>query len=233
MPIPIRILPQPDDVTCGPTSLHAVYRYYGIEMGLEQVIDNVSSLEDGGTLAVMLGIDAMERGLRARIYTYNLRVFDPTWANLTPAELQQKLRDQLEYRRSNKMQEASAAYDHFLDLGGEIRFDALSRSLLEGYLSRGIPILAGLNATYLYNCSREYTNSKSETIYHDLKGESVGHFVVLCGMDEEDQMLVADPYTENPISGDNYYRAPVERLIHSILLGVLTYDANLLVLEKA
>ena len=52
-------------------------------------------------------------------------------------------------------------------------------------------------------------------------------------MDEEDQMLVADPYTENPISGDNYYRAPVERLIHSILLGVLTYDANLLVLEKA
>jgi ABC-type bacteriocin/lantibiotic exporter with double-glycine peptidase domain len=32
------ILPQPDDTTCGPTCLHAVYRYWGDEIPLAQVI---------------------------------------------------------------------------------------------------------------------------------------------------------------------------------------------------
>ena len=43
-------------------------------------------------------------------------------------------------------------------------------------------------------------------------------------------MIVADPYRENPISGDNLYVVRMDRLINSILLGVLTYDANLLVI---
>ena len=32
------ILPQPDDCTCGPTCLHAVYRYFGDEIPLTQVV---------------------------------------------------------------------------------------------------------------------------------------------------------------------------------------------------
>ena len=27
--LPVRTLPQPDETTCGPTCLHAVYRYWG------------------------------------------------------------------------------------------------------------------------------------------------------------------------------------------------------------
>lgn len=52
----LRILAQPDDITCGPTSLHAVYTYYGNILDLTEVIASVKSLEGGGTLAVMLGI---------------------------------------------------------------------------------------------------------------------------------------------------------------------------------
>jgi ABC-type bacteriocin/lantibiotic exporter with double-glycine peptidase domain len=48
------ILPQPDDSTCGPTCLHAIYRYFGDEVPLDQVIREVPSLHSGGTLAVML-----------------------------------------------------------------------------------------------------------------------------------------------------------------------------------
>ena len=51
----LKILTQPDDSTCGPTSLHAVYQYFDDEISLEQVISEVSFLEDGGTLAVFLG----------------------------------------------------------------------------------------------------------------------------------------------------------------------------------
>jgi hypothetical protein len=34
----LEMLPQPDDTTCGPTCLHAVYRYRGHEIPLDQVI---------------------------------------------------------------------------------------------------------------------------------------------------------------------------------------------------
>ena len=38
------ILPQPDLFTCGPTSLHAVYRYHGDDIPLEQVIAETGKL---------------------------------------------------------------------------------------------------------------------------------------------------------------------------------------------
>ena len=47
------ILPQPDDRTCGPTCLHALYRYYFDEMPLEQVVQEVPQLEGGGTLVIL------------------------------------------------------------------------------------------------------------------------------------------------------------------------------------
>lgn len=62
MTIPVKMLSQPDDTTCGPTSLHAVYNYFGSSLSLHQLISEVRSLEEGGTLAVMLGIDALKRG---------------------------------------------------------------------------------------------------------------------------------------------------------------------------
>ena len=68
----IDIQAQPDDVTCGPTCLQALYSYYGDVVALKEVIQEVKQLKFGGTLAVMLGNHALKRGYKARIYTYNL-----------------------------------------------------------------------------------------------------------------------------------------------------------------
>ena len=75
----VRILPQPTETTCGPTCLHAVYRFYNDRISLTKLVDEIPYLEEGGTLAVMLGTHALKRGYRAKIYTYNLHMFDPTW----------------------------------------------------------------------------------------------------------------------------------------------------------
>jgi hypothetical protein len=74
----IEILPQPDDATCGPTCLHAVYRFFEDPIPLDRVIAEVEPLKAGGTLAVNLARHALGRGYAATIYTYNPRVFDPT-----------------------------------------------------------------------------------------------------------------------------------------------------------
>lgn len=230
--LPIKILSQPDDETCGPTSLHAVYNYFGDDISLGDVISGVSYLETGGTLAVMLAIHALQRGYEAYIYTYNLHVFDPTWFYDSHVDIAAKLQQQMKYKLDKRLQLATGAYLEFLHLGGTLRFEDLSPTLLKNYFNQGIPILTGLSATYLYQCAREYIGHNNEIYYDDERGHPSGHFVILAGYDDlKKHVVVADPYAENLLSGDNYYSVKVGRLINSIMLGILTYDANLLVIK--
>ncbi|MFU8822557.1 MAG: peptidase-C39 like family protein [Gammaproteobacteria bacterium] len=228
----IPIQPQPDDVTCGPTCLQAVYRQLGQHLDLQQIIDEVRGLPDGGTLAVFLGIHALKRGLNARLYSYHLKIFDPSWRGATRAELAGKLEAQLAFKHGKKFVAASRAYIRFLELGGEIAFDDLTAELLDVSFDAGLPVLTGLSATYLYDSRREYTDRHNRAVYDDLRGEPTGHFVVLCGR-EHGKVRVADPFIGNPLADDShYYDVDVERLIRAILLGVMTYDANLLVIAE-
>jgi len=225
-----RIEAQPDDDTCGATALHAVYRHFGMDRSLRQVVNEVHQLEEGGTLAVLLGIHALRQGLHARLYSYNLRVFDPSWDGLPPKVLRQKLIAQTRIKEGKKLHAACLAYARYLKDGGEIRFDDPEPALLRSYFDRRLPILAGLSATYIYKGKREYADSKGRSIYHDLRGKPMGHFVVLTGM-EHKRVHVADPYQANPLADGRTYAVPVGRLINSIMLGIVTYDANLLILS--
>jgi hypothetical protein len=223
------ILPQPDATTCGPTCLQAVYRFFGDHISLEQVVSEVPTLESGGTLAVFLACHALRRGYRARIYTYNLQVFDPTWFDeLDRTEMRQRLAQQLQYKRDGRQDVAISAFLNFLDLGGEVRCQDLNRNIIRRYLNRAIPILTGLSATYLYRSARELgTDGRPD----DIRGEPAGHFVVLSGYDREAMNVsVADPLP-NPVSNRQHYSVSIDRVICSILLGILTYDANLLVIQ--
>ncbi|MCF8413518.1 MAG: C39 family peptidase [Melioribacteraceae bacterium] len=226
----IKILQQPNDITCGPTCLHAVYNYYGEPVDIDKIIHEVGSLETGGTLSVMLANHALKQGYDATIYTYNLTVFDPTWFS-GDVNISAKLKEQLKYKKSSKLRAASLEYIEFLRLGGKIKSVDLNPKLLMKFFNKGIPILTGLSATYLYNCSREFTNEEDQAVYHDTKGYNTGHFVLLSSFDKEKRMVsVSDPYKENPISGEKYYYVDIGRLLNSIMLSINTYDSNLLLI---
>ncbi|MFH2137848.1 MAG: C39 family peptidase [Candidatus Omnitrophota bacterium] len=228
----IKIETQPDDFTCGPTSLHAVYNYYRDDISLSEVISKVASLEEeGGTLAVCLGSHALKRGYSATVFSYNPKVFDPTWNSFTSEEIIERLSDQLKYKKGKKFSNATDEYIKFLRSGGKLAFNDLTPALLKYYFDKKIPVLAGLNATYLYQSKREHVGINGNVIEDDLKGTSAGHFVVLCGEKDSSQVVVADPYKKNPFSPDNYYEVDINRLINSIMLGVITYDANLLIIQ--
>ena len=44
-------------------------------------------------------------------------------------------------------------------------------------------------------------------------------------------VLVADPLMPNPLATEQLYELNIDRVVNSILLGILTYDANLLILQ--
>ncbi len=226
----IDILRQPDDETCGPTCLHAIYRYYGLELPLEQLIADVPKLEDGGTLAVLMGCDALRRDYTAKLYTYNLPVFDPSWFELEPEEFAARLRAQMAFKKTRRrLQTASKAYIDFLERGGKIRFEDLTTALIRRFLSSGRPIITGLSSTYLHRSPREFG---PEAIDDDVRGEPAGHFVILAGYNRETrEVLVADPLNPNPLSNTHEYLVSIDRVICAVLLGVVTHDANLLIIE--
>lgn len=226
--LPLDLPRQPTDTSCGPTCLHALYNFYGDTAPLNQLIAEIPKVEGGGTLAVMLGSHALRRGYRATLYTYNLRIFDPTWFTLPRHEFADRLHQQGTVRRNTKERHAARAYLDFFTLGGEIRFEDLTSSLIRRHLKRGQPILTGLSATFLYRSAREIAETNRDD---DIRGDPVGHFVVLYGYDAEHrEVYVADPYPQNPFLPGTAYSVSIDRLINAILLGVLTYDANLLVI---
>lgn len=226
----LEILPQPDDRTCGPTCLHAVYRYHGLDLSLDEVIRDVRTLDSGGTLAVLLGNDALERGFEAILYTYNLQVFDPTWFTDDSVDIAERLMRQRAVKSGRRLQAATRAYLEFIERGGDLRLADLTPALIRKYLTKKQPILTGLSSTFLYRAMREYGDDDDSD---DIRGEPQGHFVVLAGYDADDRVVhVADPFLENPmVRRAHYYEVDIDRVIGSILLGVLTYDAVLLVVR--
>lgn len=227
----LAIQPQPDNTTCGPTCLHAVYGYFGDAMPLGRVISETRTIDEGGTFAVLLGCHALARGYSVEVYTWNLQVFDPTWFSLGQGDMRERLaaRRKAKARSNRKLVSAIDAYLDFMDAGGEVHFEDLTPALIRKFLTRGIPVLSGLSSTYLYQAMREIGSDMSDD---DIRGDPQGHFVVLCGYDRDDRtVLVADPMHPNPAFQGLQYVVEIDRLVCSILLGILTHDADMLVIR--
>jgi hypothetical protein len=220
---------QPDDVTCGPTCLRKVYDFYGLRVDDAEVLGEIDRNEDGGTLAVFLGIAGLRRGFGARIYSYDLRIFDPTWHGLPRAALAEKIHARFPFLPDSQRLRAARAYLDFLEMGGDLAFDELSPALLKRIIDREHPVLAGLSATYLYRFARERQLDDERLVEDDVGGEPTGHFVVICGYEHWGrQFSLRDPSRHVPIAPDGRQVVDGQRLINAILLGDVTYDAVLL-----
>lgn len=232
--IELNIRTQPNDETCGPTSLHAIYHYYGLNISLNEVIESIERSLSGGTLSPLLGKNALSHGFDATIYVNQLDIFDPSWFKNSAASSEKlllKLKSQDKFKQGKGQLSVSKAYQEFIEMGGNIRFKTIDGQMFKEHFQKKIPILTGLNSTYLYRVSRELYTADGECFFDDLQGVSSGHFVVLCGYHEKRRhVIVADPFRENPISKNNYYKVSLSRLINAIMLGAQTYDASMLVI---
>ncbi|WP_182871165.1 hypothetical protein [Stieleria mannarensis] len=243
----LEIQPQPNDSSCGPTCLAAVYAYWNDPVDLSQLICETGGGDGSGTLAVQLGCHALRRGYDAEITTYNLHLFDPSWFDAVdgtaPADrLSDKLRAQLDAKRTRndidirRFEAATDYYVEYLRLGGRVQMQPLDDRLITKTLTAGVPILCGLSATYLYREARERPQALDaegrSSVADDILGDPAGHFVVLHGYDcGSGNVFIADPLHPNPIAPTNNYLAPLSQVTSAILLGIVTYDANLLTLE--
>ena len=221
---------QPDDTTCGPTCLHAIYQFHGDDMPLDAVIEEAPRLEEGGTLAALLGSHAISRGYKVTIHTYNLQVFDPTWfePGSDPARRQAP-----GARRAPDGSKAQICGARLHPVPGPRRHAEVRRSHLGS--PAALPEArdsapCGAFFDISFRSPRELPGTNDSD---DVRGHPAGHFVVLSGYREVTrEVRVSDPWHPNPVSKAGTYWVSMSRLINSILLGILTYDANLVIIEK-
>jgi hypothetical protein len=155
-------------------------------------------------------------------------VFDPTWFT-GELDIADRLQRQREHKRDYRLQHATEGYLEFLELGGRLRFVDLTSELIHGVLRQRRPIITGLSATYLYRAARGYGPND---IPDDVRGLPVGHFVIIAGYNAARRtVLVVDPYQPTPYGPSHYYWISADRVLGAILLGIVTHDANLLVIH--
>src|SRR5690606_24175100 len=107
----------------------------------------------------------------------NVTYWDPTWFQ-KETDLAAKLRARCEAKgwlSSDRHRLALEAMEACLAAGGRIVWGDLSPRRIADVLGRGLPILAGTNGVYLYQCMRE-----TEQGPNDVTGDSYGHFIVVC-----------------------------------------------------
>jgi len=232
----IRIDTQPDDESCGPTCLHAVYRHYGFEVPRQEVIQTIDRSPSGGTFCISIGKHALQNGFDCTIYINSLVIFDPSWFTDGQADnklLIDKLKAQMVAKNDPYINNATVAIVEYLNLGGKIcAYPLTAKFLKKEFFDKNRPVITGLSATNLYWSTREAFTPEGESVYDDIRGTPCGHFVILCGYDSRKRnIIVADPFSGNPMRKSSYYSVNINRLINAILLGVITFDGNLTVIE--
>ena len=96
-------------------------------------------------------------------------------------------------------------------------------------MRRNLPIITGLSSTYLYRAAREYGPHDEPD---DVRGTPAGHFVVMAGYNRKSRtVLVSDPYEPHPYGSSLEYWVSIDRVVGAVLLGIVTHDANLLVIN--
>lgn len=225
----IVVEPQPTETSCGPSCLNGIYNYLGLHKEQAQTIQSIEELSGGGTLGVQLGIDAIKQGFNVQIYTHNLYIFDPTWfSEHTP--LKEKLHLQMQCKSEPKILTASQNYIKFLELGGRIKFEKLTPLFLYRLLKEVGPVICGVSGTYLYKCPREINETCKDD---DVCGYPQGHFVVLNGVSGSLKYVdIVDPFQNNPLGKGQRYKLEVNDFIHALLIGVITYDANIITIRR-
>ena len=138
----------------------------------------------------------------------------------------------MRYKTNEKLQTASRGYLEFLALGGQLRFTDLTRRLIREYLGRSIPILTGLSATYLYRSMREYGPERRARRY-PRRARRPFRRALRIRIRPSARCWSPIPCCRTRSPTRITMKIDVDRVICAILLGILTYDANLLIIRAA
>ena len=220
---------------CGPTCLKEVFDFYNYKIDLKTIIKGTKSEKKYIDWDYKLGLFALKCGFKVDVYTLTTDIFDPTWYNFKKDVLLKQLKKRLNFVSKNNKKDVKDGYIwwwykpalesiiKFIKAGGNIKFVPISKNLIIKLLKKGIPIIAPLNSTLIYKIRRVYRNN-----FDDIKGEYVGHFIVISGYDSRKDKFILVDSDRMADKRKGIIKVDADLLINSIIM----HTGDLIVVKK-
>jgi hypothetical protein len=223
--LPIKSFTQPDDCSCGLCCLKIVLSFLGREVPFDALEKMMPPLYDIGLYDSQIGKTALDLGFSSTIYTYNYRIFHPIWNRLDRGALIGKLLIKQSCAMTPYQALAAQCYILYLQEGGDLFFYPLSKEMIIAHLAQGLPVIAALDMSFLYDCT---------AFYDEFSEHRATHFIVIHGYNPEDHTFhVSDPWHSIPLPHDKgQYIIDADRVINAIFLGEYWNDASILVIQQ-
>lgn len=211
----------------GLACLQSVYNQFNDNISLQHLRSEMKGSTHEGTNLIYLANHALCRDYSAVMYTFDHEVFDPEWFK-GGNDLVKALLRQRQNKPSDWIHWVIGGYVKFILKGGKIRFGKLIPALILDALDNGLPVLAKVNATYLY--SDELDDSDPEDLLED-DDEAEIHTVVIYDRDARTgQLFLLDPKLNSQSTG-KHFAVRAQLLMNAIQLSSDRDDAALLVIK--
>jgi hypothetical protein len=195
---------QPTNTSCGYAALAMLLSFYDKEVGVEDLLASVEQPTDDkgeptGSITTELVSWCLTQGFNSVLYSFDCLMLDLSWQKLTQSQLLEKIeatqgsRDVLglgvEYGRRYLK-----AYADMLKAGGRLNLQPhVTTTLLNDLLTES-PVYANVCSDVMDNLGRTKTVGLREFVEDDVNGRLHTHSIVIYGIDERGEYLVADPW---------------------------------------
>jgi Peptidase_C39 like family len=197
---------QPTNSSCSPTALSILLSHYDMDLTVDDISKQVPQVknedgEDSGTINQQLATYAISLGFSVSLYTFDCQIIDMSWQDLSISEII----DRLEAAKGGwivpslgkQWSEAyRQSYIDYLKAGGRLIIQpAVTTQLMYKLLEDG-PILPCLCSNTLYGKGKSRSEDSTSSVLDDVNGRAFNHSVVVYGVDEQGNFLIADPWYE-------------------------------------
>jgi|JI10StandDraft_1071094.scaffolds.fasta_scaffold151957_3 hypothetical protein len=195
---------QPTNNSCGQAALAMLLSHYSQSVTPEDIMDAlpVNLRPDGtpwGTISQQLAGWCLDNNYDVTLHTADFQTLDVSWQSLSKANLLDQMRASLGHHTTPALGDDWSdmylqSYIDFVEKGGNLHIHPyLSSRLIDSILQKS-PLFVNVSFSVLYATGRGRSIGLRQSIDDDIHGITMNHSVVVYGIDENDNYIIADPW---------------------------------------
>ena len=230
---------QPTNNTCGYTALSILLSHYDNNLTPEKLVTEVPQPKDSegtshGSVTAQLAAWCQQQGFQVHMYVSDLYILDLSWSDYSSTELLKRLKE-VENKREIPIMDSlwvrvyEDAYVSMLENGAKISIvPFITSDLINTLLNEG-PVYANICSTALRGKGRDIAYVKKggrSRELDDINGNIGTHSVVIYGIQDNGDYLVADPWDGKVVVNG-------EKMVLAIQAAQIECDNQIFVFEQS
>jgi hypothetical protein len=197
---------QPTNNSCSQSALAILLSFFGQNLTPEEIVAKIpvnknDKGEDWGTINQHLATWCLSLGFEVEMHTADFQIIDLSWIGLPEEKLLLRMelaKDSREVPILGKdwSKIYTQSYIDFVKAGGKLHIQPYMTTELLNSLIVESPILLCVNYNVLYSVGRSNNVGLRKAELDDVNGNLTNHSIVIYGIDDDGNYLVADPYKE-------------------------------------